>query len=152
MKAKLFKNNFTAQSIIILLLLTIFNLSLKSQSTITLETSIFNDFTLTAFGTGDTINFYSYLNAGKVVILDFFEYESGPCYNYHQLHILNQFYTAHEPNGDNSAMVIQMCPFDDADSVKITVNNGRNWNWLSGIDYSTIIIPDTEFYNVFVKQ
>ncbi len=102
------------------------------------------DFTMTAFGSGETIHLYDYLNSGKVVIIDFFEYECGPCYAYHQWHILNQFYNLHGPDGDNTAMVIQMCTFDDADSAKLTGNNGGNWNWLSGIDYPTIIIDPAQ--------
>jgi len=102
------------------------------------------DFTLPAFGTGQNIHLFSYLNSGKVVIIDFFEYECGPCWSYHKYHILNQFYAQHGPNGDNTAMVIQVCTFSDADSSKLMGQNGGNWNWLASIDYPTIILPNTQ--------
>jgi len=132
---------------VIFITITLIALNLNAQITKVKDT--FNDFTLTAFGTGDTIHLYSYLDSGKAVIIDFFEYECGPCYLYHQYHILNQFYNQHGPNGDNTAMVMQICTFSDADSLKLTEENGGNWNWLANIDYPTIILPDDKFYSVF---
>jgi len=149
MKINLQQRNFRSLNLLILTIFMLISLNSNSQSNTKMETGTFNDFTLTAFGSGDTINLYSYLDSYKVVILDFFEYECGPCYQYHQLHVLNNFYNIHGPNGDNTAMVIQMCTFSDADSSKLTGNNGGNWDWLAGIDYPTIVIPDDEFYNVF---
>lgn len=107
------------------------------------------DFTYPDFTTGNPINLSSYLNSGKVVILDFMEYECGPCWTYHQFHVLEDFYAAHGPNGDNTAMVIQMCTYSDADSNKLTWDNGGSWNWLQGISYPTLIIPIADKQNAF---
>jgi len=109
------------------------------------------DFTLPAFGTGQSIHLFSYLNSGKVVIIDFFEYQCGPCWSYHKYHILNQFYAQHGPNGDNTAMVIQICTFSDADSSKLMGQNGGNWNWLASVDYPTIILPNTQIKNTILN-
>jgi len=125
-------------------LIILFSIFVGVQANAQKGTGTAVDFTMTAFGSGDTIHLYDYLESGKVVIIDFFEYECGPCYAYHQWHILNQFYTEHGPDGDNTALVIQMCTFDDADSSKLTGNNGGSWNWLAGIDYPTIIIDPVQ--------
>ena len=120
------------------MMLTVFNADAQQNS------GVANDFTMSEFGTGNSINLYSYLDAGKVVIIDFFEYQCGPCYAYHQWHILNDFYALHGPDGDNTAMVLQICTFDDADSAKLTWDNGGTWNWLAGIDYPTIVIDPAQ--------
>jgi len=109
------------------------------------------DFTLPAFGTGQSIHLFSYLNSGKVVIIDFFEYQCGPCWSYHKYHLLNQFYAQHGPNGDNTAMVLQVCTFSDADSSKLMGQNGGNWNWLANVDYPTIILPNTAIKNTILN-
>jgi len=113
------------------------------------QTGTYPDFTLTTFGTNDTFHLYSYLDAGKMVIIDFFEYECGPCTAYHNTHILSTFYNLHGPSGDNTAMVVQICTYDDADSAKLTHNNGMNFNWLAGVTYPTIILPKNKFSSVF---
>jgi len=113
------------------------------------QTGTYPDFTLTTFGTNDTFHLYSYLDAGKMVVIDFFEYECGPCTAYHKTHILSTFYNLHGPSGDNTAMVVQICTFDDADSAKLTSNNGMNFNWLAGVTYPTIILPKNKFSSVF---
>ena len=113
------------------------------------QTGTFPDFTLNTFGTNDTFHLYSYLDAGKMVVIDFFEYECGPCWAYHSTHTLSTFYDLHGPNGDNTAMVVQICTFADADSAKLTWNNGQSLNWLAGVTYPTIILPQNKFYAVF---
>ena len=124
-------------------------LSISTQSKAQFQTGTYPDFTLTTFGTNDTFHLYSYLDAGKMVVIDFFEYECGPCWPYHSTHTLSTFYDLHGPNGDNTAMVVQICTFDDADSAKLTWDNGQTINWLAGVTYPTIILPKSKYYAVF---
>jgi len=107
------------------------------------------NFTYPDFITGEQINLFSYFDEGKVVIIDFMEYECGPCWTFHQFHVLSDFYAQHGPDGDNTAMVIQMCTFSNATYDNMTWDNGGGWNWLEGIDYPTLVIPDEDFYNAF---
>jgi len=141
--------NITKLQAIIIKILIIsalfFSTHIKAQT----STGTYPDFTLTTFGTGDTFHLYSYLDDGKMVIIDFFEYECGPCWTYHQTHTLSTFYNLHGPNGDNTAMVVQICTFSDADSAKLTYDNGMSINWLAGVTYPTIILTDAKFYSVF---
>jgi len=127
----------------------VFILLISINANSQVSTGTYSDFTLPVFGTSDTFNLFSYLDDGKMVVIDYFEYECGPCWGYHSQHILTQFYDLHGPNGDNTAMVVQICTFSDADSAKLTYNNGQSLNWLAGVTYPTLILPDDKFYAIF---
>ncbi|HLP54956.1 MAG TPA: T9SS type A sorting domain-containing protein [Fluviicola sp.] len=97
-----------------------------------------NNFTLTDID-GNTQDLYTYLNAGKTVVIDVSATWCGPCWNYHNTDALNDFYLAHGPSGDNTAMAL----FIEGD---VTTNsadlNGTGSNtqgdWVTGEDLPII--------------
>ena len=75
--------------------------SLKAQLP---DGSIAPDWTLTDIE-GVTHNLYSYLDQGKMVILEFSATWCGPCWNYTMSGALEEVWEQHGPSGDNTAMI-----------------------------------------------
>ncbi|MBI3502087.1 MAG: T9SS type A sorting domain-containing protein [Bacteroidetes bacterium] len=55
---------------------------------------------------GNTQDLYTYLNAGKVVVIDVSATWCNPCWVYHTSGALDQFYNTYGPSGSNKATVI----------------------------------------------
>jgi thiol-disulfide isomerase/thioredoxin len=66
--------------------------------------TVVNNFTLTDIN-GISHDLFSYLDAGKMVVIDVSATWCPPCWSYHETGALNNFYNAKGPNGTNEAMV-----------------------------------------------
>jgi len=104
------------------------------------------DFTLTDYY-GTEHNLYSYLDAGKTVILEVFAAHCPTCWNYHQTNRLKNLYNAYGPDGTNELMVLAL-EYDQWNNHNAFIGDGPAWvtqgNWLEGTPFPIFNVEDPD--------
>lgn len=93
------------------------------------------DFTVSDIN-GTSHNLYSYLNAGKVVILDVSATWCNPCWGFHNAHYLEDLYTEFGPNGTNEVVILFYEGDADTGSDALNGTGGSTQgDWVTGTPY-----------------
>ena len=100
------------------------------------------DFTVTDIN-GNVHNLYTYLNAGKHVILDFSATWCPPCWSYHNTQALKNLYNTYGPNGSDEIMVIKIeADLNTAEACLygncMGMGGSTQGNWVAGTPYPIV--------------
>lgn len=92
------------------------------------------DFTLTDLD-GVSHTLYNYLDQGYTVMIDFSATWCGPCWNYHNTHILRDLWNQYGPPGTNDVMVFFIEGDPSTPVSALYGGSGSQGNWVAGTPY-----------------
>ena len=97
---------------------------------------------------GTSHNLYTYLDQGMNVVLDMSATWCPPCWNYHNTHILEDFYQAKGPNGTGEVMVFHVEADPSTNQQCIYGQAGCNGtslgDWTDGVTYPILNLNSTD--------
>ncbi|MES2555524.1 MAG: T9SS type A sorting domain-containing protein [Bacteroidota bacterium] len=119
-------------------ILTSMALCLTASASMAQVGAVAPDFTATDIN-GNSHNLYTYLNAGKVVLLDVSATWCGPCWGFHTNHYLEDLYAEYGPAGTNEVVVL----FYEGDAATNAqdldgTDGASQGDWITGTPYPLI--------------